>query len=86
MGSAPGGKSSFHSRLGRLSAIVTLLPSTMAAGWCLGHYLLDRPFDISPWGGIVLTLAGAGAGLYETFRMLTADLREGNADPPPSGS
>lgn len=63
--------SSFYDKLGRLSAIVTILPSSMGAGWLLGYYLVDRNFGTFPWGGIVATLLGAGAGFYEIFRLLT---------------
>jgi F0F1-type ATP synthase assembly protein I len=71
---------SYYSRFGRLSTILYILPSTMAAGWILGYYLVDRPFSIYPWGSISLTLLGAGAGLYEIIRILTMDQRS-KSDP-----
>ncbi len=67
----------FYSRLGRLSAIVTILPSTMAVGWVAGYYLVDRNFGTFPWGGVVLTLVGAGIGFYEIFVLLTGGEEKG---------
>jgi len=67
--------SSFYSRLGRLSSITLILPSSMAGGWFLGYYLVDRYFASFPWGTIALTMAGAGAGIYEIFRILNDDRR-----------
>lgn len=64
---------SFFVRLGRLSAIITILPASMAAGWMMGHFLVDRPLDCFPWGGVVFTIIGAGAGFYEIVRLLTGD-------------
>jgi F0F1-type ATP synthase assembly protein I len=66
--------------LGRLSAILFVLPSTMAAGWILGYYLVDRPFSVFPWGSVSMTLVGAGAGLYEILKILVSDQR-GERDP-----
>lgn len=63
----------FFAKLGRLSAIITILPASMAAGWLLGHFLLDRPLDCFPWGSVVFTIVGAGAGFYEIVRLLTGD-------------
>jgi F0F1-type ATP synthase assembly protein I len=68
----------FYSRLGRLSSIVFILPSSMAVGWLLGHYLVDGIFSSHPWGGVSLTLLGAAAGLYEIFRILLSDQRSRN--------
>jgi F0F1-type ATP synthase assembly protein I len=56
--------------LARLSGIVLTLPAAMAAGWLLGYLLVDRFLHIYPWGSIVLTLFGAGAGFYEILRIL----------------
>ena len=47
----------------------------MAGGWLLGYYLVDRYFSSFPWGTIILTMAGAGAGLFEIFRILNDDRR-----------
>jgi len=77
-GSGAGGlmpDTSFYSRLGRLSSIILILPSSMAGGWLLGYYLVDRYFSSFPWGTIILTMAGAGAGLFEIFRILNDDRR-----------
>jgi F0F1-type ATP synthase assembly protein I len=71
---------SFYSRIGRLSSIIFILPSTMAAGWVLGYYLIDRYFSIYPWGSLSLTLVGAGAGLYEIVKILSMEKR-GKGDP-----
>jgi hypothetical protein len=64
---------SFYTRLGRLSAIITILPASMGAGWIVGYFLVDRVFGLFPWGSVVLTLLGAGAGFYEIVRLLMAD-------------
>jgi len=49
----------------------------MAVGWLLGYYLIDRYFPTYPWGSIGLTMVGAGAGLYEIFRILVRDAKDG---------
>ena len=68
---------SFYTILGRLSAIITILPSTMAVGWVAGYYLVDRNFGTFPWGSVILCLIGAAVGFYEIFQMLsTAGRRE----------
>jgi F0F1-type ATP synthase assembly protein I len=64
---------SYYARLGRLSAIVTILPSTMGAGWILGYFVIDRYLGSFPWGSVAATLLGAGLGFYEIIRLLTAD-------------
>ncbi len=63
---------SYYSKLGRLSGIVTILPSAMGAGWLVGYFAIDRNFGTFPWGSIVLTFLGAGAGFYEIIKLLTA--------------
>lgn len=68
-----GGPESAAARMARLSAIITILPASMAAGWVLGYYLADRPLKIFPWGGIIGTLIGAGAGFYEIVALLVRD-------------
>jgi F0F1-type ATP synthase assembly protein I len=70
---------SWHSSLGRMSAIITILPSTMFGGWVIGHYVVDRLLPISPWGGIVMTLLGALAGFVEIFRLLLREQRGGGS-------
>ena len=67
---------SFYARMGRLSAIVTILPATMAGGWVLGYFLIDRTLNTFPWGGIVATIFGAVAGFYEIYRLLTRDRQD----------
>ncbi len=69
---------SFYTRLGRLSSIVLILPSSMAAGWILGYHLFDRFLSTYPWGTITFVLLGAGAGFYEIVKILTADQRSRN--------
>ncbi len=56
--------------LARLSAIITILPASMAAGWIIGYYLVDQNLHVFPWGSLVLTLLGAGAGFFEIVRIL----------------
>ncbi len=63
---------SYYSKLGRLSAIVTILPSTMAVGWVAGYFLVDRNFGTFPWGSVTLCLVGAGIGFFEIYQMLIA--------------
>jgi len=64
--------------LSKLSAIITILPASMAAGWVLGYYLLDRYLQIFPWGSIVFTILGAGAGFYEIVKLLAPDRDKGD--------
>jgi F0F1-type ATP synthase assembly protein I len=71
---------SFFARMGKLSAIVTILPASMAGGWIAGYIVVDRPFATSPWGGIVGTLLGAGAGFYEIIRILTSEQQRRGQD------
>lgn len=67
---------SFYARIGRLSAIILILPSSMAGGWILGYYVVDHFLNSYPWGSLIFTFLGAGAGLYEIMRILTADQRK----------
>jgi F0F1-type ATP synthase assembly protein I len=60
-------------KLVRLSAIITILPAGMAAGWILGYFLCDRLLHSFPWGSIVGTFLGAGAGFYEIATILFRD-------------
>ncbi len=71
-------RSSVYSTMGRLSAIVMIPPSSMAAGWLLGYYLVDRWLGIFPWASIVMTLIGAGVGFWEIFHILTRESRKSN--------
>jgi F0F1-type ATP synthase assembly protein I len=57
-------------RLARLSAIVTILPASMAAGWVIGYFVVDRCLHSFPWGSIIATFAGAGCGFYEIVKIL----------------
>jgi len=50
----------------------------MAAGWMLGYFLVDHYLHIFPWGSIILTLLGAGAGFYEILRILGPDGGKGD--------
>ncbi len=68
---------SFYARLGRLSAIIMILPGSMGAGWLLGYYLIDHFLDTFPAGSLLLTMGGAGAGFYEIIRILNAGGRGG---------
>jgi len=56
--------------IARLSAIITILPASMAAGWLLGYFGIDRWAATFPWASILMTLLGAGAGFYEIVRIL----------------
>ena len=64
---------SFYSKLGRLSAIVTILPSAMGGGWLLGYYLIDQRLHSFPLGSVALTFLGAAAGFYEIYKILTSE-------------
>jgi ATP synthase protein I len=74
------GNKSVDARLGRLSAIITILPSAMAAGWLLGYFLVDRWFGTFPWGTILFLFLGAGAGFYEIYKILTVDPSDSPSD------
>jgi F0F1-type ATP synthase assembly protein I len=65
-------------RLGRLSGIIAILPASMAAGWILGYFLVDHYLHIFPWGSIILTLLGAGAGFYEILNILAPEDEKGD--------
>ncbi len=56
--------------IARLSGILMILPASMAAGWVIGYYILDPMLGSFPWGSIIMTLLGAGAGFYEIVRIL----------------
>lgn len=68
--------SSSYARMGRLSAIITILPAAMAGGWVVGYFVVDRYMNSFPWGSIVATLLGAAAGFYEIVRLLIQDQRD----------
>jgi F0F1-type ATP synthase assembly protein I len=67
---------SFYAQLGRLSAIVMILPASMVGGWVVGNYLIDSYFQTYPWGSLILTFLGAGAGFYEIYKILTLEQRK----------
>jgi hypothetical protein len=69
-------RQSVYARMAKLSAIITVLPASMAAGWFLGYYVIDGIFGTYPWGAISLTLLGAGAGFYEIIRILAIDRQD----------
>jgi F0F1-type ATP synthase assembly protein I len=64
--------------LARLSAIIMILPASMAAGWILGYYAIDYWLQVFPWGSIVFTILGAGAGFYEIVTLLAPDRDKGD--------
>ena len=66
---------SFYARIGRLSSIIFVLPSCMAAGGVLGYYVVDRYLNFYPWGTVIFVLLGAVAGFYEIMKILIADQR-----------
>ena len=68
--------SSSYARIGRLSAMITILPAAMAGGWILGYFAVDRTLNSFPWGSIIATLLGAAAGFYEIVRLLNQDQRD----------
>lgn len=61
---------SMAARIAALSTIITILPASMLAGWLLGNFVLDRLLRTFPWGSIVFTLVGAGAGFFQIIRIL----------------
>ena len=65
-------------RFARLSAILMILPASMAAGWLLGYYVVDRYLSTFPWGSIVFTLIGAGAGFFEIVKILIPSRGQGD--------
>ena len=74
------GNKSVYAGMGRLSAIITILPSAMAAGWLLGYFLVDRWLGTFPWGTMLFLFLGAGAGFYEIYKILTVDPSESSTD------
>ena len=67
--------SSFYARIGRLSAVIFVLPSCMAVGGILGYYLVDHYLATYPWGTVIFVLLGAAAGFYEIVKILILDQR-----------
>jgi F0F1-type ATP synthase assembly protein I len=59
--------------IARLSGVIMILPASMAAGWVMGYFLLDRSLGIYPWGSVLFTLIGAGAGFYEIVKLLAPE-------------
>jgi F0F1-type ATP synthase assembly protein I len=74
----------FAAWLARLSAIVTVLPASMFAGWLMGYFVMDRFLHSYPWGSILGTMLGAGAGFYEILRILMP--RNGKGRPRDGGN
>jgi F0F1-type ATP synthase assembly protein I len=75
------GKEDSHvvpARFTRLSAILMILPVSMAAGWLLGYYVVDRCLSSFPWGSIVCTLIGAGGGFFEIVKILIPSRGQGD--------
>ena len=68
---------SLYARMARLSAIITILPASMAAGWLVGYFLADHFLGSYPIGSILGTMLGAGAGFYEIVSILLRDQRDG---------
>jgi len=66
---------SFYSRIGRLSAVIFVLPSCMGVGGLLGYYVVDGYLSSYPWGTVVFVLLGAVAGFYEIAKILILDQR-----------
>jgi len=67
------GDQSVYARMGRLSAIIVILPASMASGGMVGYFVLDRFLGIYPWGTILMTLFGAGAGFYQIVKLLNRE-------------
>ena len=66
---------SVYVRMARLSAIITILPASMAGGWVLGYFGIDRFLGTFPWGSVIVTLIAAGGGFYEVIKILIPDQR-----------
>jgi F0F1-type ATP synthase assembly protein I len=66
---------SIYVRIGRLSSVILALPCSMAVGWAIGHFLIDRFLPTYPWGTVGFILLGAGAGFYEIVQILNVDQR-----------
>jgi F0F1-type ATP synthase assembly protein I len=79
---SPHQHSNFYAAIGRLSAIITIIPASMAGGWIMGHYLVDRFLGTGPWGGIVCLFLGAGAGFYEITKLLIRSQGKSDTEPP----
>jgi F0F1-type ATP synthase assembly protein I len=61
-------------RLYRLTAdllnVGLVFPAGIAVGYVLG-YLLDRWWGSAPWMAVLLSIAGAGAGFVNLFRVVS---------------
>jgi F0F1-type ATP synthase assembly protein I len=80
----PNREKDFYAALGKLSAIITIVPASMAGGWVMGHYLLDRYLGTGPWGGIACLILGAGAGFYEITKLLMTKTDRDTKESPPN--
>ena len=78
---SPNQQSHFYAAVGRLSAIITIVPASMAGGWVMGHYLVDRLLGTGPWGGLVCLFLGAGAGFYEITKLLISTRQKSASEP-----
>lgn len=56
--------------LARWSSIILLLPSTMAVGFFVGHWL-DGRLGTSPWLGMIGFFLGSAGGLYQTYKIVS---------------
>lgn len=65
----PSKDKAFSSSLGFAYRVGIEFISGILVGLLLG-YVIDRTFDIQPWGLVIMVLVGASAGLLNIFRML----------------
>ena len=81
----PGRPMSLWAQVGLYTSLGFILPAGAVGGLGLG-WLLDRSFHTSPFFAIILSLAGAGAGVREVLRILTRAEKRDGTDEPGNGS
>lgn len=59
-----------YRRIAEWSAIIFILPSSMAAGAALGYYMMDKWLNTTPLFAIVFLLLGALAGFIHIYKLL----------------
>ena len=67
-------------RLAEMTSIGLILPSSIAVGLFMGHFL-DRWLGTHPWLLLTFTVLGVASGLLSLFRALKKEIR---GDPPES--
>ncbi len=63
-------KYSYARFLGIASTVGVNFVATTLVGFAIGHWVLDRYFDTSPWFAIIFMFIGIAAGFKYLFKLL----------------